>query len=313
MRAILLLISCVATLRLGAAAPAEFTIQLDTISSGFDKKFCWGHPRAGAIPGATPVVVLTLNKAAIKGSDIFAPINDMRSDDLGKTWSKPVEHAATLGHRDEAAGVVISACDFWPKWHVHSGKLLGIGHSVRYQNDKVMPAATRTRETVFSTYDPDKRTWTAWEPLKMPDEARFFNSGAGSVQRFDLPNGDILLPTYFSAKGESRYRVAVMRGGFDGQKLAVKSIGNELAVEIERGLVEPSLTKFGSLYYLTMRNDQRAYLSTSPDGQHFSEPKAWTWDDGSDLGSYNTQAHWVTHDDALNYHRKQLVQIPNSG
>ena len=90
-----------------------------------------------------------------------------------------------------------------------------------------------------------------------------------------------------------------MRCGFDGEKVAVKRIGNELAVEIERGLVEPSLTKFGSLYYMTMRNDQRAYLSTSSDGQHFSEPKAWMWDDGTDLGSYNTQAHWVTHDDAL--------------
>ena len=39
--------------------------------------------------------------------------------------------------------------------------------------------------------------------------------------------------------------------------------------------------------------------TTSDDGLHFGELKPWTWDDGSDLGSYNTQAHWVTHDDAL--------------
>jgi hypothetical protein len=298
-RNILFLFVSIVALMAGAAVPPEFTVQLDTISSGFDKKSCWVHPRAGVIPGPTPIVILTLNKAAIQGSDIFGPINDMRSDNFGKTWSKPVEHAATLGHRAEAAGVMVSVCDFWPKWHVKSGKLLGIGHSVRYQNNKVMPAANRTRETVFSVYDPDEGTWAPWKTLPMPDEPRFFNSGAGSVQRLDLPDGDILLPIYFSSKGESRYRVAVMRCGFDGEKLAVKSIGNELAVEIERGLVEPSLTKFGSLYYMTMRNDQRAYVSTSSDGQHFSEPKAWTWDDGTDLGSYNTQAHWVTHDDAL--------------
>ncbi len=281
-----------------AEAPA-FDIKLDTISSDFDKKSCWVHPRAGAMPGPTPIIVLTLNKAALKGSDIFAPINDMRSDDLGKTWSKPVEHTATLGHRNEINGIVAGACDFWPKWHAKSGKLLGIGHTVRYQNNKVMPTAMRTRETVFSIYDPGQRTWTAWEILPMPAGTRFFNSGGGSVQRYDLSDGDILLPIYFAAQGESRYRVVVVRCGFDGAKLTVKKIGNELAVNIERGLVEPSLTKFKDSYYLTLRNDQRAYVSTSADGLDFSEPKAWLWDDGSDLGSYNTQAHWVTHDDAL--------------
>src|SRR5690606_19978488 len=28
-------------------------------------------------------------------------------------------------------------------------------------------------------------------------------------------------------------------------------------------------------------------------------PKPWCWDDGSDLGNYNTQQHWVTHPQAL--------------
>jgi hypothetical protein len=32
---------------------------------------------------------------------------------------------------------------------------------------------------------------------------------------------------------------------------------------------------------------------------NFEEPRRWTWDDGTDLGSYNTQAHWVTHGEAL--------------
>jgi len=38
-----------------AAAPA-YSIQLETISTGFDKKTCWVHARAGAIPGPTPIV-----------------------------------------------------------------------------------------------------------------------------------------------------------------------------------------------------------------------------------------------------------------
>jgi hypothetical protein len=48
-------------------------------------------------------------------------------------------------------------------------------------------------------------------------------------------------------------------------------------------------------FYLTLRNDTAGYVSVSDDGLHFSEPKKWCWTDGSDLGNYNTQQHWVTH------------------
>ena len=37
----------------------------------------------------------------------------------------------------------------------------------------------------------------------------------------------------------------------------------------------------------------------SDDGLQFSQPQPWLWDDGSELGNYNTQQHWVTHSDAL--------------
>ena len=32
---------------------------------------------------------------------------------------------------------------------------------------------------------------------------------------------------------------------------------------------------------------------------NYSDPQPWTYDDGSDLGNYNTQQHWVTHGDEL--------------
>ena len=77
------------------------------------------------------------------GSDVFGPLNEMRTDDLGKTWSGPVEHTDTLGRRDEPQGIVGTMADFWPKWHAKSGKLLGIGSNVRYQNNTVMPTGLR--------------------------------------------------------------------------------------------------------------------------------------------------------------------------
>ena len=279
-----------------AALSPAFDIKLETISSGFDKKTCWVHPRAGII-GGTPSVVLTMQKLTLTGSDVFGPLNEMRTDDLGKTWSKPVEHASTLGRRQEPDGVQVGVCDFWPKWHAKSGKLLGIGHSVRYKDEALVRAPAR--QTGFSSYDPQARTWSPWQALPMPDEARFFSAGAGSVQRFDLPNGDILLPIYYKAKDDKAYGVTVLRCAFDGVELKVRELGNELRLNVERGLYEPSVTRFQGRYYLTLRNDLAGYVCTSEDGLHFSEPIKWTWDDGAELGNYNTQQHWVAHSNAL--------------
>ena len=281
-----------------AADPAPgFRIQLDTLSHGYDGKTCWVHPRAGAIPSPTPSVVLTMQKLLLTGSDVFFALNEMRTDDLGKTWRGPVEHAETLGRRNEPDGVIVATCDFTPKWHAKTGKLLGTGHTVRYRNDRVIE--NRDRETSWSVYDPQARTWTPWATLEMPDKVKFQNAGAGSVQRVDLPEGDILLPIYFKSKEQKTYRTTVLRCAFDGAKLTNREHGNEMTVDIGRGLYEPSLTRFQGRYFLTLRNDSAGYVTVSKDGLHFDPPQKWLWDDGTDLGNYNTQQHWVTHSDGL--------------
>ena len=287
---------------LAAPPPVDYTLQLDVIREGYDGVHCWVHPRAGIVPnanprGGPPSVVLTLQQLWLQGSDVFGPLHELRTDDLGRTWAPLRAHADTLGLRPEPDGVTVGACDFWPKWHAKSGKLLGIGHTVRYRDNAVI--AERPRETQFAIYDSAARTWTPWRPLAMPAEARFYNAGAGCVQRVDLPDGDILLPFYFKARGERDYRTAVMRCAFDGRDLTVREIGAALAVPGGRGLYEPSLARVGDKFFLTLRNDTTAYVATSTDGLHFDTLRKWTWDDGTDLGSYNTQAHWVTHRDAL--------------
>jgi hypothetical protein len=72
-----------------------------------------------------------------------------------------------------------------------------------------------------------------------------------------------------------------------------------MTVKGGRGLVEPSLTMFKNKYYLTLRNDFRGYVTTSEDGLNFSAIKEWTFNDGKELGSYNTQAHWLSHSNGL--------------
>jgi hypothetical protein len=285
------------TLARAEAPPVGFGIQLDTIQSGFDKKTCWVHARAGAIPGNPPRIVLTMQKLLLTGSDVFYAIADMRTDDLGRSWTSPVEYVETLGRRTEADGVIVAACDFWPKWHAATGKLLGIGHTVRYRDNRVIPH--RQRESCYSVYDPQARSWTPWTTLAMPDAAKFFDAGAGCVQRVDLPGGDILLPIYFRSQTEEFAKVTVLRCAFDGRKMTVLEHGNELAVDTDRGLGEPSLARFQGRYYLTLRHDKAGYVSTSADGLHFTRPAKWLWDDGTELGNYNTQQHWVTHADGL--------------
>ena len=66
--------TCLAVIALCSAVRAEppaFDIKLDTVSTGFDKKSCWVHPRAGVIPGNPQKVVLTMQKAMLVGSDVF--------------------------------------------------------------------------------------------------------------------------------------------------------------------------------------------------------------------------------------------------
>jgi hypothetical protein len=278
------------------AAPG-YRIQLDTLSRGYDGKTCWVHPRAGAIPGPAPIVVLTMQKLMLTGSDVFFALNEMRTDDLGRSWRGPVEHADTLGRRNEPGGVIVAASDFWPKWHAKSGRLLGIGHTVRYLNDRVIE--NRERETSWSVYEPKSCTWTAWRTLEMPDRVKFRSAGAGSVQRFDLPDGDILLPISFRSREQKHSRVTVLRCGFEGGQLVYRGLGHEMTVEIERGLGEPSLTRFRGRYFLALRNDKAGYVTTSQDGLQFEPPRPWLWDDGTDLGNYNTQQHWVSHTDGL--------------
>ncbi|MCX7044812.1 MAG: exo-alpha-sialidase [Candidatus Sumerlaeota bacterium] len=276
---------------------ASFRVQLDVISDGYDGKTCWFHPHAGAIPGPEGAIVLTMQKLALAHSDSFQPVCSQFTRDMGRSWSPIIVHAQTLGRRPLPQESEEGICDFMPKWHVRSGALLGTGHTVRYKKDLLIPNSPRA--AVWAVYNPKTDAWTSWTALEMPKEDKFWNTGAGCTQRVDLESGDVLLPIYFKSRQAKAYASTVLRCAFDGQRLTYIEHGSEMTVDIDRGLYEPSLTKFGGRFFLTMRNDRAAYIAVSQDGLHFGKPRPWTFDDGADLGSYNTQAHWVTHSDGL--------------
>ena len=287
-----------------------YDIQLDKIQSGFDGKYFWGQARGGVIPGEPPRGIVTTQRALRSGSDIYYAIAEFRSDDGGRTWDGPIEHTDTLGRRSEPGGWDVAISDMTPLYHAATGKLLATGHTVRYTDDK-HPPADRARETVWTVYDPETRSWTPWEMLTVPDEPLLEAQGAGCTQRVDLEDGTILLPIHGAPRSNDYHRcryATVLHCDFDGRTLRYLSHGNLMTVADPRGCLEPSLTRFNGRFYLTIRNDVRGYVGTSDDGLHFTEPTPWTFNDGSELGNYNTQQHWVTHRDALYlvYARKGL-------
>lgn len=280
-----------------------YEIDLTVAREGFDGKMCWVHARAGAMPpenGNPPMVVMTLQKLDISGSDIFYALNEMRSADGGASWTAPKEHESfsrvPFSWKDKK-DLEITVCDFWPRWHPQSGKLIGVGHTVVYEDNHVKPV--RPRGIAYAVYNPNQHDWSKWETVELPEFLKFENAGAGCAQRYDLPNGDMLIPFYFKEPEGIQYSTTVMRGRFEDEKIEYVEHGSELTVPVKRGLYEPSITKFGDRFYLTMRNDDHGYVSVSDDGLAYSEPKRWTFDDGADLGNYNTQQHWVSHSDAL--------------
>jgi hypothetical protein len=270
----------------------------------FDGTKCWAHPRAGIIPGGgtgdLSRVVMTMNSLDLSGSDVFKGMFGFSTDDLGRHWTE-VREIPNLAPRFETLnGEVrpVAVSDFWPKYHHTSRTLLGTGHTVVYTPDWKV-TSPRPRHTAFSIYDPREDSWSAWQKLALPELDKFYNSGAGCAQRYDDINGMILLPVSFYPPTKNAH-ITVLQCSFDGKQLSYIQQGNELGIdEASRGLHEPSIARFNDRYFMTIRNDHRAYVTYSDDGLNYHPIQPWKFDDGSELGSYNTQQHWVTHSEGL--------------
>jgi hypothetical protein len=243
---------------------------------------------------------MTMNNLDLAGSDVFYGMFGLHTDNLAGEWTKPEELQTLAPRYENILGIErpVAVSDFWPKWHSKSETLLGTGHTVAYTPDwKVRNP--RPRHTSYAIYDAENAKWQDWQKLQMPGGDKFYDAGAGCVQRFDMDDGTILLPVYFRPSGRNS-RVTVCKCAFNGRELRYLSHGTELELNNEtRGLHEPSITKFGTMYFMTIRNDEKGFVAKSNDGMQFDGYTEWKFDDGTELGSYNTQQHWVTHSEAL--------------
>lgn len=260
----------------------------------------WFHPRPCMMAGkdGKPVVLMTMQD--IGGSDFFGPVHWTVSKDLGKSWSKPELIPAFDRHpvpgRDD--GLKAGVCDVVPQYHPKTGTVLALGHVVFYKGKYFARNEQLSRYPVYATRASDGK-WSGRKILKW-DEPRIdtiYSNNCG--QRVVLPNGEIQMAFTFGAEVKNRM-VCGVRSTFDGEVLKVKENGPELINNVGRGLLEPSVTRFGGKFWMTIRaEDGRGYVTTSHDGLQWGTKSAWSWDDGTPLTMSTTQQHWITHSDGL--------------
>lgn len=295
----LLLIGCtVATSAWAAPPPLPYKATAEPVFQQLVPDFCWFHPRVAAIPGAGeaggPAVIMTIQKH-LTVSDHYSGMYFLRTNDLGKSWIGPTEIPELAWRKNGAESIAV--CDVTPGWHSPSKKFILIGVKLRYsQTGEQLLDQPRSHECAYATYDPQTDRWSTWKQLEMPEtERKFYLVAPGCVQWLVKPDGTLLIPMYFRGPSGDDYVSTVLHCAFDGETLTYRKHGSELARSGGRGFVEPSLVAVGKEYLLTLRNDAAGFVTRSQDGLEFSPPQPWTFDDGKELGSYNTQAHWLGH------------------
>ncbi len=253
----------------------------------------WFHPRPCRLPGGR----LLMAVQNISGSDNFSDVHWSESTDGGRAWSDPVP-VPGFERRPIEEGLEEAVADTVPEHHPPSDTTLWIGWNVYYKDDEL----TRPNERRWPVYIVRRAdgTWSdraklAWDH---PAAARIY--GCNCSQRVTREDGKILIPMTFASYEREDRQVGSVLCAFDGERLEVEQTGNALDLAVKRGLLEPSLTRFGDRYLMTIRaEDGRGYVSRSDDGLEWAPIRAWAWDDGEPLTMSTTQQHWLPHGDAL--------------
>lgn len=158
-------------------------------------------------------------------------------------------------------------------------------------------------DLIYSHWPAGAADCEPWKRVDWQDE--FAGEGVEGLsspdpcQKVEGEDGTIFCPATLKKTGDDRGNSVVLRLEWDSGVLRLVERGNILVNEDGRGFHEPSLVRFSGRFLLTLRNDRRGYVAVSADGLHFSEPVPWTFDDGSELGSYNTQQHWLVRGEEL--------------
>lgn len=300
----------------------NLSIELIEATRGNGQEFIWTQARVAVIPAKeNEKAVMTLSKKLKSGSDVYYDLYQMESTDEGKTWTEPTIIPSLKIH-EIGDGYRRSMSDMTPQWHAITKTVLNIGKSFFYTNQNDLDRSKR--EVAYACFNPQNNEWGKYNILELPefdnDSNLLVAPCSGCVQFSIEENGDVFLPIYYYAlTPEQQNRVSretfivknfmksddigssvlVAKCSFNGKTLKLLELGNSFTIKQGRGLGEPSIVRFKNRWYMTIRSDKTAYVSTSSDGLNYSRPKEWRFDNDSILGSYNTQQHWAVLKDNL--------------
>ena len=284
----------------------------EVILQGRKNNQAWFEPAVGVIPGDEGKLPQVFVRATLLTGDDIGLQLFLKTNDLGKTWSNPVlcQNWFKVPLEDD----VFEEPWFGLFYHSLSQKFIALGctHFVRdagkydntiHKNETHYSAPHLKRSIVYALWDPKKEDFTPWKRMKLPEH--LYLSIYQNGQFHEMADGTILIPGYYfenenDKPGQNKYsNVTVLRCRFDGTDLHFIEHGSIHTVEENRGMHEPSVIYFKGKYYLTIRNDVRGYVTSSDDGLQYQDPKVWNFDDGEELGNYNTQQKWLKHNDTL--------------
>jgi len=282
-------------------------IENEIIIHGRRDNRTWFEPGVAVVPtegrGLPEIFVVA---KLLTGNDV-GPLFFMRTSDQGKTWTPPV--LSRNWHKIPMEKDVFEEPWFVPVYHENTGRLLALGNThfvmdeggVEQKNEKHVNLPGNYPKAVYSLWNQQLQDFEPWQRLATPEELRLGIYHAG--QKHECPDGTMLVPGYYYSgpdrNGEEKMKITMMRLSFNGSEPVYIEHGSILSAEDARGFAEPSIVFFEERYFLTVRHDRCGYVTRSEDGLNFDEPFPWRFDDGSELGNYNTQQHWLKHANRL--------------
>ncbi len=284
-------------------------IENEIILHGRRNNQAWFAPAVGVIPGnrkILPQVFVTVH--LLTGNDI-GPLFYLKTDDLGSTWSNPV--LCQNWFKVPLDDHVFESPGFGFLYHTGSGRFIALGNTYFVQdagadsnqkNEGHFSSPDLKGSIIYSLWDPIRKDFEPWEKMKLPGNLSLSIFSHG--QFHEKEDNTILIPgSYRSPQKETDQQpakgVTVLRCRFTGSELQFLEHGSIHSVKEARGLAEPSIVHFKDKYFMTVRHDLRGYVTESEDGLHFNELKTWCFDDGEELGNYNTQQKLLKHEDTL--------------
>ncbi len=263
---------------------ADFTANIRRFDTNFkgENGYCYTQARMAFSPKGKGI--FTCTSLMLNGMDVYSGMFYSISDDFGKTWGK-FQTSSTIKRFKKADNTEQMFLDPSPVFHNKTGKFIILGASLSYTGKK----HNANHKVAYSVFDETTNDFKPQKFLNLPYKI----SGAGCVQVHIEPNGTILLPIFVKDKPKDLSSVVVLKCSFDGEEIKVLEIGNKITHDVRRGVYEPSIIKSGNVYFLSLRNDKTGFIARSSDGLNFQEKVALRFDDGSLVGNYNTQTHWL--------------------